>query len=67
MRTIKGVIHDLVKLRLPITAAAMVTTLVGLLQPFGIDLSHQSTRLAAAFALIGVIAAAIDNFLNQQS
>lgn len=63
MNTIRRVLHDLVTLRLPVTATATVATIVGLLQPFGIDLSVSATRMAAVLALVGYIAAAAERYL----
>jgi len=54
------VIHQLVTLRRPVTAAAAATTLVGLLAPFGLDLTRQATQVAAALTIVGLIAALLD-------
>ena len=53
---IKAFLHDLVKLKLPVTAAAFATTVVGLVAPFGVDLSAQTVRITAALTVVGLIA-----------
>ena len=63
MTTLRRVLHDLVTLRLPVTAAATAATIVGLLQPFGIDLTSSATRMAAILALIGYIVAIAERYL----
>lgn len=59
---VRGALRDLAKLRLPVTAAATVATVVGLLQPFGIDLSAQTTRITAGLALLGMAAATVQGW-----
>jgi hypothetical protein len=54
-QSVLAVLNDLARLRLPVTAAAAVTTMVGLLEPFGIDLSAQTTRVTAALTLVGLL------------
>lgn len=49
-------LKDLVSLKLPVTAAAIATTVVGLLAPFGVDLSSQTVRITAALSVVGVVA-----------
>jgi hypothetical protein len=53
---LKVFLTDLVSLRLPVTAAAIATTLVGLVQPFGVDLSAQTVRITAALSIVGIAA-----------
>ena len=59
MRTLlavaRKVLADLVKLNLPITAAATATAIVGYADLFGADLSQQSTRIAGALAILGLV------------
>lgn len=68
-RTFKSVLHDLARLRLPVTAAALTTTIVGIanglgVQPFGIDLSKQTTRITAALTLIGLLAGMLSRWAD---
>ena len=63
MNTLRRVLHDLVTLRLPVTAAATVAAIVGLLEPFGVDLSASATRMAAVLALVGYAAACAERYL----
>lgn len=53
----REVLKDLVKLNLPVTAAATATAVVGYAGLFGVDLSAQSTRIAAGLALLGLAVA----------
>lgn len=62
---VRALIADLVKLRLPVTAAALATTVVGLVQPFGIDLSTQTVRITAALTLIGIVADQINRYRSK--
>ena len=48
---------DLVKLRLPVTAAAVVATVLALVEPFGVSLGGDATaKITAGLVAIGVIA-----------
>lgn len=60
----KNVLKDLAKLKLPVTAAATATTIVGILEPFGIDLSTQSTRIAGALAALGLVVTYVQQLLK---
>ena len=51
----KEVLSDLVKLNLPVTAAATATAVVGYADAFGIDLSEQTTRISAGLAIFGLV------------
>lgn len=51
----REVLADLVKLNLPVTAAATATAIVGYADLFGADLSQQSTRIAGALAILGLV------------
>jgi hypothetical protein len=53
---LKVFLTDLISLRLPVTAAAIATTLVGLVAPFGVDLSAQTVRITAALSIVGIAA-----------
>lgn len=59
MRTLlavgREVLADLVKLNLPVTAAATATAIIGYADLFGVDLSAQSTRIAGGLALLGLV------------
>lgn len=51
----REVLADLVKLNLPVTAAATATAIVGYADLFGADLSTQSTRIAGGLAIFGLV------------
>ena len=51
----KEVLSDLVRLNLPVTAAATATAIVGYADLFGIDLSQQTTRIAGGLAIFGLV------------
>ena len=53
----REVLADLVKLNLPVTAAATATAIVGYADLFGADLSQQSTRIAGGLAILGLVLA----------
>lgn len=57
MTFLKNVIKDIVTLKLPVTAAATVATLVALLEPFGLTLGGDTTaKITGALVAVGVIA-----------
>jgi hypothetical protein len=56
------VLKDLVTLKLPVTAAAVTATLVGLVKPFGIDLTEQTVTITAALSLLGVLASLVSKY-----
>ena len=64
LNVLRRVLADLAQLKLPVTAAAAMTTLVGLAAPFGVDLSQQTTRITAALAILGLTASAFSNWLD---
>lgn len=49
-------VKDLVKLRLPATATALVGTVVGLADPVGLHLGPEAPALTGAVVIVGVIA-----------
>lgn len=51
----REVLADLVKLNLPVTAAATAATIVGYADLFGVDLSTQTTRMTGALAVFGLV------------
>jgi len=63
-RSLLAVLNDLARLRLPVTAAAAVTTIVGLLQPFGLDLSQQTTRVTAGLTLLGLVSSLVRDWIT---
>ncbi len=65
MAFIRALLSDLVKLKLPVTAAAVLATFVALAEPFGIALGGDTTaKVTAALIAIGVIAAYIQSKLG---
>lgn len=62
---IKALLNDLVKLRLPVTAAALATTIVGLVAPFGVDLSQQTVRITACLSALGIVADLINRYRSK--
>ena len=59
---INEVLKDLVSLRLPVTAAAVATTVVGVIAPFGIDLSKQTVVITAGLSLLGLLASLVQKY-----
>jgi hypothetical protein len=59
---INEVLKDLVTLKLPVTAAAVAATVVGILAPFGIDLSKQTVIITAALSLLGLVASLVQKY-----
>ena len=54
---LKNLVRDLASLKLPVTAAAVVATLVALVEPFGVTLGGDTTaKVTAALVAVGVIA-----------
>lgn len=54
---LKNLVRDLVALRLPVTAAAVVATVAALIEPFGVNLGGDTTaKVTAALVTIGVVA-----------
>ncbi|MDW5597669.1 hypothetical protein VSS74_25180 [Conexibacter stalactiti] len=52
----RAFLDDLVRLKLPVTAGAVLATVLALLQPFGIDLGGDATaKLTAALVAVGVL------------
>ncbi|ADB50161.1 hypothetical protein [Conexibacter woesei] len=53
----RAFLEDLVKLRLPVTAGAVLATALALVQPFGIGLGGDTTaKVTAALVALGVVA-----------
>jgi hypothetical protein len=58
---IRNLIRDLVTLRLPVTAGAVVATVLALVEPFGVNLGGDTTaKITAALVAVGVIVEYID-------
>jgi hypothetical protein len=54
---LKNLVRDLVALRLPVTAAAVVATVASLVEPFGVNLGGDTTaKVTAALVAVGVVA-----------
>lgn len=51
---------DIVKLRRPVTAAAVVATLVALASPFGINVGPQGPELTGVLVAVGTLAAYLE-------
>lgn len=56
MTFLRNFLADLVKLRLPVTAGAVVATGVSIAEPFGLDVGPWTGRITAALVGVGVIA-----------
>ena len=52
---VKNLSKDIVKLRAPVTAAALVATIAGIAEPFGLDISEQTTAITGGLVGIGVV------------
>jgi hypothetical protein len=52
----RAFLDDLVRLKLPVTAAAVLATALALVQPFGITLGGDATaKLTAALVAVGIV------------
>lgn len=52
----RAFLDDLVRLKLPVTAGAAVTSLLALLQPFGLTLGGDATaKVTGALVVVGVL------------
>lgn len=57
MTFLKKLLRDLATLKLPVTAGAVVATLVALVEPFGVTLDGDTTaKVTGALVAVGVIA-----------
>ncbi len=56
-----GFLHDLAKLRKPVTAAAVAATLISLLSPFGINVGPDGAKVTALLTAIGVLAGILEH------
>jgi len=62
---LKALLADLAKLRMPVTAAAAVTTGLALVEPFGITLGGDTTaKVTGALTALGVISAYLQDRLG---
>lgn len=56
MTFIRSLLDDLVKLKLPVTAGAVLATVLALAQPFGLSLGGDATaKVTGALVAIGVV------------
>lgn len=57
MRSLIRALGEIARLRLPVTAAAVVATVTAIVAPFGLQLGDaQTARITAALAAIGLLA-----------
>ena len=57
MTFLRNLVHDLATLKMPVTAAAFVATVLALVQPFGLTLGHDTTaKVTAVLVAVGVVA-----------
>jgi hypothetical protein len=62
MTFLRNFIKDVATLKLPVTAAAVVATVLSLLDPLGLNLGKDAVpKVTAALVLVGVIAQYIDS------
>jgi len=62
MTFIRNFIKDVATLKLPVTAAAVLATVLALLDPLGVNLGQDAVaKVTAAIVLVGVIAQYIDS------
>lgn len=65
LRILRGVLTDVAKLKLPVTAAAVLATALALLQPFGIELGGDTTgEVTGALVAVGVVATFLQRYLG---
>ena len=56
MTFLRNFLNDLTRLRLPVTAASVVATVVALVSPFGLDVGPAGPILTGALVAVGIIA-----------
>lgn len=62
MTFIRNFIKDVATLKLPVTAAAVLATILALLDPLGLNLGEDAVaKVTAAIVAVGVIAQYIDS------
>lgn len=62
MTFLRNFVKDVATLKLPVTAAAVVATVLALVDPLGVDLGSDAVpKVTAALVLVGVIAQYIDS------
>jgi len=62
MTFIRNFIKDVATLKLPVTAAAVLATVLALLDPLGVNLGSDAVpKVTAAIVLVGVVAQYIDS------
>lgn len=65
MSFLRALLDDLVRLRLPVTAGAVLATVVAIVEPFGVSLGGEATeKITAALVAVGVIAAYLQHRLG---
>lgn len=62
MTFLRNFIKDVATLKLPVTAAAVLATVLALLDPLGVNLGADAVpKVTAAIVLVGVVAQYIDS------
>lgn len=62
MTFLRNFIKDVATLKLPVTAAAVVATVLALVDPLGLNLGQDAVaKVTAALVLVGVIAQYVDS------
>jgi hypothetical protein len=65
MTFLRALLDDLVKLRLPVTAAATLATVLALVEPFGLSIGGDTTaKITGALVAVGVVAAYVQDKLG---
>lgn len=65
MMFLRSFLDDLVRLRLPVTAGAVLATVLALVEPFGIALGGDTTaKVTTALVAVGVIAQYVQSKLS---
>lgn len=65
MTFLRALLADLVRLKLPVTAAAVLATGAALVEPFGLQLGGDTTaKITAALVAVGVLAAYVQDRLG---
>lgn len=61
----RAFLDDLVHLKLPVTAAAVLATALALIEPFGVSLGGETTaKITGALVALGVIAQYVQELLG---
>lgn len=61
MKFLKNLLRDLATLQKPVTATALVATVVELVSPFGLDVGPSGPAITGAVTAVGLVAAYVES------